>query len=137
MDKLGDLIYILILGIIAVSGFFNSGKKKKRKQEADRRTPTIPQFPDFKEIFKDFEEKKPTPSPKPVGKIIKQKEQTTTSPFLQTNENKRSPLNTQSNTSLIDKNEETPSFLEEFDFHDSNELKKAIIYSEILNRKYS
>ncbi|WP_080905302.1 hypothetical protein [Parabacteroides sp. Marseille-P3160] len=136
MDNLGDLIYILILGVIAVSGIFSADKKKKKEREARKQNPTPAGIPDLRELFGEFEEKKKNVSPPKPIPVIKEKPKPTPSPFLLTSEGDSEIRRKAQSTNSLFPIEEEHFLGEKLDFRDIDELKKAIIYSEIFNRKY-
>ena len=134
MDSIGDYIYLIIILIAALSGIF----KKKKPQSATQTSQPVnwdeeeieeidePLFP--KEII---EEKKKNyevnyqplsfDTATDFSKMKAQKQVTLTSKF-----NKNSPLLTASE-------EEIES---EYHFESMEDVKKAVIFTEIFNRKY-
>lgn len=145
MDNLNDWLYVIFLVIAAVSGLF-SGKKKKKEdievlgQPGRKIVPEEKQASEkgFWEILQEMQ--KETPSPMEAPKKKKQKKQQpvaapTTSPFLTAESSIPNSIAKQAPMSAFAIQEEK-SILDECDFHDITELKKAIVYSEIFNRKY-
>ncbi len=136
MDSIGDYIYLIIIVIAALSGFF----KKKKPQTV---TETTQPFEEEEEIEEMEEMNKPF-FPKEIfeeknknyevnyqplsfdtatdfSKLKAQKQVTITSKF-----NKNIPL-------LTAPEEESES---EYHFESMDDVKKAIIFTEIFNRKY-
>lgn len=153
MDNLGDWLYIVFLVIAAISGLFGSGKKKKQTK-AKPVQPQQEEMPDvetergkgFWEILQEMQnepQEKPQEKPKPPVKSIPKpkpaaKKATPASPFL-AGEGKISNFTPKQNTpSLLEEPIEEDHTVTSEDFHlqDIDEVRKAIIYNEILTRKY-
>ena len=123
MDEFGDWIYILVMVVIGISSLFSSKNKKKTQQQTQMPSPEpldLP-FPDLS-VPKKKERKQPPPVPGHIN---------------------RQPFNTQSTISKtipqIEKNllqEEESTLAGELELTDPDTFRKAIIYSEVLNRKY-
>ena len=135
MENLGDWLYITLLVIAGIGSLLGSGKKKKQSQQTSDQPSPIPDYErktqqeeepgSFWDMFDDIPKEQPHPQqPKPV--IQPQRIQ----PIIHSK-----PVNTPVYTSETDNNQDDPFEYSE-SFHDTEELKKAIIYSEILNRKY-
>lgn len=148
MENLGDLIYIVVLAVIGLSSLFSAGKKKKVEAEAKKQqapppdivTPETASDRDFWDIFTEPEEKYPPVIVKPKAQKKSPKPQTTKavqpSPFLKGESEIERIIRTQSsNLSFLEEEENTPLVSAE-EFNDPESLRKAVIYSEILNRKY-
>ena len=145
MDNLGDWLYIVFLIIAAVSGLLGSGKKKKRPSEVlgqpDRDiVPEQEKAPEksFWEMLEEMQEGKPKPAqvPKPATRPAikeKEKQRLAPSPFLN---NERKFTKTIPTAQVTMQEEEEHSAIPNLSFSDPDEIKKAIIYSEIFNRKY-
>lgn len=141
MDNVGDWIYIVFLIVAAISGLFSSKNKKKRPTQVlgqpghdsypEENTSsgkgfweileeaTIPQKPEAP-TAPIHKKKKKTPAPKPsfsTGQEIPKSKISSSQPM-------NFPA------------EEEHSMLEDIEFNNAEELRKAVIYSEILNRKY-
>jgi hypothetical protein len=118
MDNSGDWLYIVVLVIAGISSVFSSVRKKKQQQQREvRRSP--------EEQMYSFDEAKPVIPPAAA------------TPFLSAEKNlrrstspKAAPLFT-----LEEEKKETP-LVSSRDFLEPETLKKAVIYSEIFNRKY-
>jgi hypothetical protein len=145
MDNLGDWLYIVFLIIAAVSGLLGSGKKKKRPSEVlgqpDRDiVPEQEKAPEksFWEMLEEMQEGKPKPAQvsKPATRPamkVKEKQRLAPSPFLNTESKLTKTIPT---ASLTMQEEEEHNAIPNLSFSDPDEIKKAIIYSEIFNRKY-
>jgi hypothetical protein len=113
MDNLDSWLYIVIMIIAGISGLLSSGKKKKRPEE----------------ILRQSE----------MNKTPEDHEWETTSPLKMSvytplfKEGERTIVHQQAEEKPTQENQLAVS---EENFRDMDELKKAIIYSEILNRKY-
>ncbi|WP_455627662.1 hypothetical protein [Parabacteroides chinchillae] len=152
MDNAGDWIYIVFLIIAGVSGLLSSGKKKKQsKNILGRPGNDIPEDSElsqekgFWEILQEMQEEKPQPTapdqPQTVIKNRANKQQqfsqptkTTVHPPFLSGEN--IPESTKATPISILQQEEENGIIPEQTFTDMAELRKAIICSEILNRKY-
>ncbi|OAV71988.1 hypothetical protein Barb4_00274 [Bacteroidales bacterium Barb4] len=139
MDNLSDWLYIVFLVIAGASSIFSSGKKKRRQAEAERQAereitvddseydynPTPER--DFWDVLQEMQEKiKPVPAIPP--KIV------TPLPIAES-EGIRSIQKAAPVTFFQEESKETPLVSAE-DFHDPEGLRKAVIYSEIFNRRY-
>ena len=145
MDNLGDWLYIVFLIVAAVSGLFGSGKKKKRQTEVLGRPDSEiepetqkPAQKSFWEMLEEMQEGKPKPAqvPKPATRPAikeKEKQRLAPSPFLN-NESKFTKTIPTAQVTMQE--EEEHSAIPNLSFSDPDEIKKAIIYSEIFNRKY-
>lgn len=134
MDNVGDWLYIVFLIIAAVSGLFSSKDKKKKKSRPDilgqpdreivpNDQPT--EGKGFWEILEDMQKETQKPKPAPRQKQVKPKVEKNIPNHIATRPSVR--------MSAI---EEEPELMPEDTFRDIEELKKAIICAEILNRKY-
>ena len=131
MDNLGDWIYIVFLIIAAVSGLFSSKNKKKRPTQVLGQ-PGHDTFPEentssgkgFWEILEEMQN--PKPAKQPVA--------TPPAPFPTAKKmtDRQSPVG---NRIVVPPVEEENSFTD-IEFDNAAELRKAVIYTEILNRKY-
>ncbi|MDD4516718.1 hypothetical protein [Massilibacteroides sp.] len=149
MDNLGDWLYIVFLIIAAVSGLFNSKKKKKRvpakpvqPQVNPNTSSNTEEEKGFWEILQEMQNG-PKQPPKPTVKNVPAKKTATKKtavqqPFLSAESRIPSSVNRQNESILLEETDETDHNISSDDFHlqDVDEVRKAIIYSEILNRKY-
>ena len=141
MDNVGDWIYIVFLIVAAISGLFSSKNKKKRPTQVLGQ-PGHDSYPEentssgkgFWEILE--EATTPQKLEAPTAPIHKKKKKTPASkPFLSTEQEiQKSKLS--SSQPMNFPAEEEHSMLEDIEFNNAEELRKAVIYSEILNRKY-
>lgn len=137
MKDLGDYIYLIFIAIAVVSSFFGK-KKKKDVQSNEHPAPAT----NWQEIIKQMAEGKElvdTPEPAPVKVAPVVAKAATVSPTQEAMvsvksaaEGTRSVVN---RTAVVDDEEALQSsLLVELD--DQEDAAKAIIYSEILTRKY-
>jgi hypothetical protein len=123
MDNLGDWLYIILLAVFGLSGLLSSLKKK------------LPAGEQQPESYDEFEPEVVLPRQEETPKKVSRKK-----PDYFTNAAAEGRRNVQTMESdfhhSAETQEESPFHLSADTFHDMDELKKAIIYSEILNRKY-
>ena len=131
MDNAGDWLYIVFLIIAGISSLFGSKNKKKRPKQIlgqpDREIVTNEDnVPDkgFWEILEEMQNPKPVKQPVPTPKRKKKQQQVAApSPFL-------------AGERLVVPSTEEEIPLTDIEFDNAAELRKAVIYTEILNRKY-
>ncbi|GAB6395642.1 MAG: hypothetical protein MdMp024_1954 [Bacteroidales bacterium] len=132
MENLSDWLYIVLLAVAGISGVLTSGKKKKQVAETSRKPETTVAIPDIPN---------PAPSYQPII-MSSQKKTSKKKPFSSISfmeEGKRSIVSPPFATQLgqtEDSVDESAFRLSSEPFRNIDELKKAIIYSEILYRKY-
>ncbi len=136
MDNAGDWIYIVLLVVIGISSLF--GKKNKRRPTEILGQPDM-DYPSeegkttekgFWEMLEEEFNQTAQPKPAPAKPTASQKRK-----LKKQEEGAR--LLTDTSVRTIDiSQEETNPLLEDIDFKNTEELRKAVIYSEILNRKY-
>ena len=124
MDEFGNWIYIILMFVVLISSVFKSFTKKKEQQQAQIPVPQEPEevfpVPPVPKI-----KTKKLPPPIPV-----QKKQAYSSLFA-------SPSVAESlQTELSMMQEPENTLADELDLSDPESFRKAIIYSEIINRKY-
>jgi len=124
MDEFGNWIYIILMFVVLISSVFKSFTKKKEQQQAQIPVPEEPEevfpVPPVPKI-----KTKKLPPPIPV-----QKKQAYSSLFA-------SPSVAESlQTELSMMQEPENTLADELDLSDPESFRKAIIYSEIINRKY-
>lgn len=151
MDNIGDWLYIVFLIIAGITSLFGSKDKKKKSRPDILGQPDKEIVPNeqptegkgFWEILENMQKETQKPKPAPRQKQVKpkaKKPQVITaspapSPFLSTE--KDIPNHIASRPSArISAIEEEPGLMPEDTFNNIEELKKAIICAEILNRKY-
>lgn len=130
MDNAGDWLYIVFLIIAGISGLFSSKNKKKRPKQIlgqpDREIVAEEEnVPDkgFWEVLEEMQNPKPAKQPVAAPK-----------PFL-TAEKTAGKQSFDGNRLVVPPAEEENS-LTDIEFDNAAELRKAVIYTEILNRKY-
>lgn len=149
MDNLGDWIYIVLLVVVAISGIFSSGKKKKLAEDTARRqrraapSQDSPRDRGFWEVLEEMQDemqevKKPVAEKRPSAKAVARK-QAAPSPFLTVESTIPGMQVDRTTPILFEDVHNDPHRITGDDFHlqDVDEVRKAILYSEILNRKYS
>jgi hypothetical protein len=157
MDNLGNWLYIVILIAIGISSLFSSAKKKKQAgqvprqpiPEAENKGGNTSRPKSFWELLEEMQggeqmqEEASLPAPQPVvitekkKKTQEKRKQAKTSAYVNSEETsafKETP--TGQSLDLTNLSEEEAFALPADSFHNVDELKKAIIYSEILNRRY-
>ncbi len=154
MDNLGDWLYIVILIAIGISSLFTSGKKKKRPTEVlgqpDYESTVEEQTAEPKSFWDIFDEEKqkhqtqPAPPPLPSTPSAytekKKKAQNKNSvsipsDYFTDKKTVKSSTFDQS-VNLMEASDAYSFDISGDSFQNVDELKRAIIYSEILNRKY-
>lgn len=144
MDNLNDWLYIVLLAIAGVSSLLSSKKKKNRPTEVlgqpgaeiVTQENSAPQK-GFWEILEEMQQKEPEVKPQSVVSKKKNKKQkaTTTTPFLSAENELSGPSSqTIANMSILEEEEYNNS--PEIELSTVADLRKAVIYAEILNRKY-
>lgn len=151
MDNAGDWLYIVFLVIAAVSGLFSSKDKKKKKSRPDilgqpdrEIVPNDQPSKDkgFWEILEDMQKEVQKPQPKPQRRkrepmVEKPKVASSPKPSPFLSEEKKIPNTIMDHSSQkMHPVEQEIGVMPEDTFTDMEELKKAIICAEILNRKY-
>ncbi|MDR1645022.1 MAG: hypothetical protein LBS05_04260 [Tannerellaceae bacterium] len=131
MDNLGDWLYIVLLVIAGISGLLSSGKKKKQPEEVWQQPE--PETPEYSEW--DSSPWDPAPQPAPPAPLPRRAEQPikTKQAYVSLfQEGERNVANRQTENPP----QEIPPLISAENLRDADELKKAILYSEIFNRKY-
>ena len=142
MDNAGDWLYIVFLIIAGISSLFGSKNKKKRPKQIlgqpDRVIVTNEDnVPDkgFWEILEEMQNPKPAKQPVPTPKRKKKQQQVADpSPFLAAE--KVTDKQSSAGNRLVVPSTEEEIPLTDIEFDNAAELRKAVIYTEILNRKY-
>ncbi|MDL2208267.1 hypothetical protein LJB97_01450 [Parabacteroides sp. OttesenSCG-928-O15] len=151
MENIGDWLYIILIGVAGVISVINSGKKKKAEEEAKKMqpprdivTPETASDRSFWEIILNPEEEaQPKPQPVRTKKTAQPSPKTKTSPtrtgqpFLtgETEIERMIRLQGENDSPIFAEEIYTPLVTSE-EFHEPDALRKAVIYAEILNRKY-
>lgn len=149
MDNLGDWLYIVFLVIAVISGLFSSGKKKKAAGQASpqpkRTSETSSNTEKEKGFWELLEEMQNKPQEVPAPRVKKQMPVKTEprkvaahAPYLTTEVNIPEMKGNWDTPSLLEEPQENNYSVSSKDFHirDVEEIRKAIIYNEIINRKY-
>ena len=124
MDEFGDWIYIILMVVVGISSLFSSISKKKRQQQTQMPVPV------------------PSESTFPEPSIPKQKARKQPLPAFE--QSKRIPYDANMTHRVEDNRLQAETFVEqeestlsdELDLSDADAFRKAVIYAEILNRKY-
>lgn len=120
---------LLILGFIGFSIF--KQVNKSLKDTADEQRPAVPMG--MEEVFPEMEPTvEPIPTLPPVQKQVPKKSstQTASSPKRRIH----APIPIEDKATLV--LQETEPTAQDFDVHSIEEVRKGVIWSEILNRKY-
>jgi hypothetical protein len=158
MDNLGDWLYIVIIIAIGISSIFSSAKKKKQAEQASRQPMpqagdkggSMPKPKGFWELLEEMQggeqmrEETPLPTPQPVviterkKKTPEKRKQAKASVPAYRSEGISAFRDTPASQplDLINLSEEEAFALPADSLRSVDEVKKAIIYAEILNRKY-
>lgn len=142
MDNAGDWLYIVFLIIAGISSLFSSkNKKKSPKQILGQPNREIvaneKEVPDkgFWELLEEIQNPKPAKQPVATPKRKQKKKQVAEpAPFLAAEKEISRP--SFDGNRLVAPPTEKDSPLTDIEFDNASELRKAVIYSEILNRKY-
>lgn len=137
MEDLGDYIYLIFIAIAVVSSFFGK-KKKKDVQPNEHPAPAT----NWHEIIKQMAEGKelvdtPEPAPVKVAPVVAKAATVlpTQEPMVSVKSAAEGTRSVVNRTAVVDDEEASQSsLLVELD--DQEDAAKAIIYSEILTRKY-
>ena len=130
MDNAGDWLYIVFLAIAGISSLFSSKNKKKRPKQilgqpdkdivtSEKEVPAK----GFWEILEEMQKPEPVKQPAAAPK-----------PFLAGEKMADRQSSARNRLATPPAEEESP--LTEIEFDNAAELRKAVIYTEILNRKY-
>lgn len=138
MDELGDYLYLIFIGLAIVSTLFGKKKKKDAQKTAENPAPSV----NWQEVLQKMsQENEPIREYEPMSVEVIQPRQTMTAqgPAVEmvngTNfesEGVRSIIHKEHDQTLV----EDAQPLISVDFEDKEDLRRAIIYSEILSRKY-
>lgn len=133
MDSLGDYIYLIVILIAGISSILG---KRKKKREAEVETVDFPDLEDIIPEFTDYVRPE-----KPVYQEIKNNEAKVEIPTYDTVKDvsvmkaKKQVKPVKSFKELQPDELEVPNSYE-IELDNIDEAKKAVIYSEIFNRKY-
>lgn len=148
MDNAGDWLYIVFLIVAGLSTLLGSKKKKKQTEVLGQPGKDIAteseQQPQkgFWEILQEMQEEQKE-EPRPIEKTksssakknkqIQQKKAAPT-PFLTAENEIKTQIAADKAAGMIIPEEE--NILADIEFSNADDLRKAVIYAEILNRKY-
>lgn len=153
MDNLGDWLYIILIAVVGLSSLLSSGRKKKRekqtldippqdREEIDYEQDSAQEDKDFWDTFWETPKTKQQPAPllpippkKATIKTTIKEKVSSPSPFL-TGESEIEQAIRKQKPSAIQLEEEIPALVDIEDLHNMEALRKAVVYTEILNRKY-
>ncbi len=151
MDNIGDILYVLFIGAIFFSQFFVKSQKKKQKRKQPT-TPTVNPLENWKrqveeELREAEKEKKRKRKEEKVINIFEAVEEEQEVPLSYETTNNYEKLRLKNHfsnkrKSFFDKIKENEisrrnSISSELKFNNIKEIRKAVIYNEILKRKYS
>ena len=128
MEELGDWVYIILMVVVGISSLISSANKKKRQQQMQMPSPVS-------EPSEEYEMPYPTPSvPKKKEKIL---------PPPVPGQSKRQPYGAHvtysdsgTQTEILRSQEDENTLINELELTDPDSFRKAVIYTEILKRKY-
>ena len=124
MDEIGNWVYIILMFVVLISSVFKSFTKKKEQQQTQMPVPEVleDEFP-VPPVPRKMTRKLPPPIPV-------QKNKPYSSRFA-------SPSVAESiQTEMSFSPEQESVIADELDLTDAETFRRAIIYSEIINRKY-
>jgi len=122
MEDIGNIIYYIVIFVIAIVSWLSSSTKKKSQQQTNIPSP----FPEHEILA----------TPPPVPKVRRKSTPPPPPDRLHTKTNIYSDLSSKYKEISPIQLEEEPSLIEELDLTDTESFRKAVIYTEILNRKY-
>lgn len=129
MDDLGNWVYIILMVVVGISSFISSVNKKKRQQQTHIPFPQPPE-PSY-----------PMPSPPPPAP--KRKEIAAPPPIRKKMQHQPLAFHLSVPAEDISSDEissapleDEVSIINELKLNNTDDFKKAIIYAEIINRKY-
>ena len=134
MDSIGDWLYIVFLVIAGISSMFNAAKKKKEGQNAPQEEQIPQPRPEKRQSRRTKRAARPMPAQQTNPVYTAEPILTTTptpNPFLTAEQEIPEHLTTEPTSSVV----EEPETNAIQPFTDREELRKAILYAEILQRK--
>lgn len=134
MDSIGDWLYIVFLVIAGISSMLNAAKKKKEAQNAPQEEQIPQPHMEKRQARRAKRSVRPMPAQQPTPVYTAEPVPTampTPNPFLTAEQEIPEHLTAEATTSIAEEPEigTLPSF------SDREELRKAILYAEILQRK--
>ena len=125
MDFLTDLLPLLIIGALYLLGNIGKLAKKKAEQPAQKQ---MPQPAEMREVAVPATKKK-------AAKSMQKKSSPSPTPFLSHDlEHKDARLS--GNGPILVEEEEAAPITIASDLQDADEMRKAIVYAEIFNRRF-
>ena len=134
MDSIGDWLYIVFLVIAGISSMFNAAKKKKEEQNAPQEAPIPQPRKEQRQARRAKRSTRPMPVQQPVPVYTTEQDPAAMpmpNPFLTAEQEIPEHLTAETTTSIM----EEPEISTLPSFSDREELRKAILYAEILQRK--
>ncbi|MEA4935239.1 MAG: hypothetical protein VB102_01215 [Paludibacter sp.] len=135
MDSLGDYIYLIVILIAGISSILG-----KRKKKALENQDPVPGLPDLEDILPEFE---PVTEPvRPVYQEVKKKEKPVEHPSYDTVDDfsalkaKKQITHPVKHFAESEMTVVEDSCGPELELENSDDAKKAFIYSEIFNKRY-
>jgi len=128
MDEFGDWIYIILMVVVGITSLFSSINKKKREQQTQMPSPESVEPTESSYPAPSAPKKKERKLPPPVPGHIKHQSYNTDLAFP--------TVETGLQTEIYLTQEEENTLAGELELTDPDAFRKAVIYSEILNRKY-
>ncbi|MDD3062326.1 MAG: hypothetical protein PHG27_06385 [Massilibacteroides sp.] len=150
MDNLSDWLYIVFLIVAVVGGLLNSGKKKRQAtakpfhpQKQQEEPLKGEQEKSFWELLEEMQNG-PQPKPKPQPAKFQRTEMAPSrkpappQPFLTAEREIPRVTARQEAPVLLEEESDAPAGIstEDLNLRDWEEVRKAIVYSEILHKKY-
>ena len=124
MDEFGDWIYIILMVVVGISSLFRSISKKKEQQPTQM---PVPKPPQQSHRVPPVPTRKSRRMPPPVPEHLRQS-------FSSLFESSTVAESIKTEMALMP--EQESALADELDLTDAEAFRKAVIYSEILNRKY-
>jgi hypothetical protein len=126
MDEFGNWVYIILMAVVVISSVIKSINKKKEQQQPQPQIPVPePMEQSFPVPPATIKKSRQMPPPAP-----KQKNQPYSSLFAS------QTIAESLQTELALTSQQESALADELDLTDTEAFRKAIIYSEIVNRKY-
>lgn len=145
MDNAGDWLYIVFLIVALIGGILKPKKKQKQRPTVilgqpgkaiiETENSSKPQK-SFWEKLEEIENGEIKTVPQKKEESLSLKKSIQPSPFLSPNDELNHPLINNSDNLLTKQNKQENTIQSPLDLDNAATLRKAVIYSEILNRKY-
>ena len=128
MDEFGDWIYIILMVVVGISSLFSSISKKKRGQQTQMPLPESVEPTELSYPAPSIPKKKERKLPPPVPGHLKPQSYNTRLTFPD--------VETALQSEIYLMQEEESTLAGELELTDPDTFRKAVIYSEVLKRKY-